>query len=36
VVLRNTDPEQAALVERIRSALERYTFKVEIETAAAQ
>ncbi|MGB9329775.1 MAG: AMP-binding protein [Steroidobacteraceae bacterium] len=33
VVLNSADPQQAELVEQIRSALERYTFKVEIETA---
>jgi len=36
VVLRNANPDRTALVAQIRSALERYTFKVEIEAAAAQ
>ena len=36
VVLRNTDPERATLVEEIRNALERYTFKVEVENSIAQ
>jgi len=33
VVLKSSDSRQAELVEQIRSVLERYTFKVEIETA---
>jgi fatty-acyl-CoA synthase len=36
VVLKNADPRRTALVEQIRSALQRYTFEVEIETATAR
>jgi fatty-acyl-CoA synthase len=36
VVLRSADPRQGALVERIRGALERYTFKVEVDSALSR
>ena len=36
VVLKSADAQQAVLVEQIRSALERYAFKVEIETAQSR